>query len=216
MSISLPNGALVAIASGYAAVKNMTAVSNANPGVATLEASHGITVGDVFEVTSGWSRLTNRIVRAATVSTNDVGLEGINTSLTSIYPALGGVGTIREVSGWTQLSQILNSSSSGGEQQFLEYHLLEADSSKRIPTTKSAAGLSFTVADDPTLAGYILASAANDDRLPRAVRITLPSGGVLFYNAYISLNKTPSLTVNEIMSVEVTLSLLAEPVRYAS
>ena len=48
------------------------------------------------------------------------------------------------------------------------------------------------------------------------MKITLPSGAVLLYNAYISLNKTPSLTVNEIMAVEVTLSLLAEPVRYAA
>lgn len=216
MSISLPNGALVAIASGYGAAKTMSALSNANPGVATLEASHGVTVNDVIEVTSGWSRLTDKVVRVSAVSTNDVSLEGQDTSLTSIYPATSGTGTVREITGWTQLSQILSSSSSGGEQQFLEYQFLEADAQKRVPTFKSAAGLSFSVADDPTLAGYILASTANDDRLKRAVRITLPSGAVIYYNAYISLNKTPSLTVNEIMAVEVTLSLLAEPVRYAS
>lgn len=216
MSVSLPNGALIAIASGYGAAKNMTAVSNADPGVATLEASHGIATGDFMEVTSGWSRLTNKIVRAGTVATNDVPLEGIDTSLTSIYPAAGGTGTVREITGWTQLSQILSSSSSGGEQQFLEYQFLESDAQKRIPTFKSAAGINFTIADDPTQAGYQLASEANDDRLPRAVRITLPNGSVILYNAYISLNKTPSLTVNEIMAVEVTLSLLAEPVRYAS
>lgn len=214
MAISLPNGALVAIASGYGAVKTMSAITNANPGVATLEASHGISTGDFFEVTSGWSRLTDKIIKAGTVSTNDVPLLGIDTSLTSIYPADGGAGSIREITGWTQLSQILSSSSSGGEQQFLEYQLLESDAQKRIPTFKSAAGLSFSIADDPTLAGYILASAANDDRLPRAVKITLPSGSVILYNAYVSLNKTPSLTVNEIMACEVTLSLLAEPVRY--
>ena len=216
MAISLPNGALVAIASGYGTAMDMTAVTNASPGVATLEASHGIIEGDIMEVTSGWSRLTDKIVRAGTVTTNDVQLEGIDTTLTSIYPAGGGTGTIREITGWTQLSQILTSTSSGGEQQFLNYQLLEADAEKRIPTFKSAAGLSFSVADDPTLAGYILASAANDDRLQRAVKITLPSGAVIFYNAYISLNKTPSLTVNNIMAVEVTLSLLNEPVRYAS
>ena len=214
MVISLPNGALVAIASGYGEVKTMSAITNANPGVATLEASHGIVAGDFFEVTSGWSRLTDKIIKAGTVSTNDVQLLGIDTSLTSIYPAAGGAGSIREITGWTQLSQILSSSSSGGEQQFLEYQLLESDAQKRNPTFKSAAGLSFSIADDPTLAGYILASAANDDRLPRAVKITLPSGSVILYNAYISLNKTPSLTVNEIMACEVTLSLKAEPVRY--
>lgn len=214
--VSLPNGAIVSIASGYGAAKTMSALSNANPGVATLEASHGVIVSDILEVTSGWSRLTDKIVRASVVSTNDVSLEGIDTSLTSIYPAGSGTGTVREITGWTQLSQVLSSSSNGGEQQFLEYQFLESDAQKRIPTFKSAAGLSLSIADDPTLAGYILASVANDDRLKRAVKIVLPSGAILLYNAYISLNKTPSMTVNEIMTVEVTLSLLAEPVRYAS
>jgi hypothetical protein len=218
--ISLPNGALVAIAASYGAVKAMSAISNANPGVAQLATGHGIITGDIMEVTSGWSRLTDKIVRAGSVgsppSVDEIPLEGIDTSLTSIYPALGGAGTVREILTWTQLSQILSSTSSGGDQQFLEYQLLEADAKKRIPTFKNPAGLAFSIADDPTLAGYILASAANDDRLARAVKITLPSGAVIFYNAYISLNKTPTLTVNEIMAVEITLSLLAEPVRYAS
>lgn len=216
MSVKVPNGALVAIASSYGASKNMTALTNANPGVATLEAAHGIATGEFFEVTSGWSRLTDKIVRAGTVATNDVPLEGIDTSLTSIYPSGSGVGTVREITGWTQLSQILSSSSSGGEQQFLEYQFLESDTQKRTPTFKSAAGISFTVADDPTLAGYQLASVANDDRLPRAVRVTLPNGSIILYNAIISLNKTPSLNVNEVMAVEITLSLQAEPVRYTS
>ena len=214
--ISLPNGSTVAIAASYGAAKPMTGISNANPGIASLAVGHTIGAGDFMEVTSGWTRLTDKIVKAGVPVADDIPLVGIDTSLTSIYPAASGAGTIREILTWTQLSQILSSTSSGGEQQFLEYQLLEADAKKRIPTFKNAAGLSFSIADDPTLAGYILAAAANDDRLPRAVKITLPSGAVLLYNAYISLNKTPSLTVNEIMAVEVTLSLLAEPVRYAA
>jgi hypothetical protein len=214
LAVSLPNGALVAIASGYAASKTMSALTNASEGVATFEASHGVVEGDYIEVTSGWSRLTDKIVRAGTVSTNNVNLEGINTTSTSIYPAGSGTGSVREITGWTQVSQILSSSSSGGEQNFLEYQFLEADAQKRIPTFKSAAGLTFSVADDPTLAGYQAIEAANDDRLARAIRITLPSGAVILYNAYVSLAKTPSLSVNELMAVEVTLSLLNEPVRY--
>jgi hypothetical protein len=194
----------------------MSAVTNANPAVATLAASHGVLPGEFIEVTSGWGRLTDKIVRAGTVVTNDVQLLGIDSTLTSIYPAGSGVGSIREITGWTQLQQVLSTSSEGGEQQFLNYQFLESDSERRIPTTKSAGGLNMTVADDPALAGYILASAANDDRLPRAVRITLPSGAVILYNAYISLNKTPTLSVNELMGVQVTLSFLSEPQRYAA
>jgi len=214
MAISLPNGALVAIASGYAAAVNITALSNASAAVAT--ATNTLTAGDLVEITSGWSRLTDKVVRVTTVSGTAFTLEGYDTSLTTIYPSGAGTGSFRKISGWTQLSQILSSSSSGGEQQFLDYQLLEADAQKRIPTYKAPSGLSFSVADDPSLAGYILVSAANDDRLPRAVRITLPNGAILLYNAFVSINKTPSMTVNEIMACEVTLSLKAEPIRYAT
>lgn len=215
-AVSLPNGSLVHIAAGYGAWKTMSALSNANPAVATLEASHGVVQGDILEVDSGWSRLKDKIVRAGTVATNDVQLEGINTTSTTIYAAGSGTGRVREITSWTQLLQILNSSSQGGEQQFLEYQFLEADGQRRIPTTKSAAGLTLSVADDPTLAGYLLAQEANDDRLQRAVRVTLPSGAKIFYNAYVSLSPAPTLTVNEVMAVEVTLSFLNEAVRYSS
>lgn len=215
MAVTLPNGSLVAIASGYGSAKTITAITNANPGVAT-SAAHGFTDGDILEVTSGWSRLTNKIVRVDGSATGTFQLEGIDTSSTSVYSAGGGTGTAREITGWTQLAQIVGSTSSGGEQQFLNYQFLEADAESRIPTFKSAAGIQFTVADDPSLPGYILAKAANDDRVPRAIRVTLSNGAILLYNAYVSLSTIPSLTVNELMTIEVTLSLTAEPVRYAS
>lgn len=215
MAVALPNGSLVAIASGYGSDLTISAITNANPAVATSTA-HGLANGDFVEITSGWSRLTDKIVRVANVTANTFDLEGIDTSSTSVYSAGGGTGTAREVTGYTQLAQITTSTSSGGEQQFLTYQFLESDAEKRIPTFKTAAGVTFTVADDPTLPGYILAKAANDDREPRAVRITLSNSQVLLYNAYVSISTIPSLTVNELMTVEVTLSLLAEPVRYAS
>lgn len=214
MAVSLPNGATVEIASGLDSAVTVTAVSNADPATAT--AANTFAEGDYVVVTSGWSRLNNKVVRVTSPSASDFDLEGIDTSDTGVYTAGSGTGSVQEITGWTQLQQILSSSSTGGEQQFLDYQLLEADAAVRIPTFKAPAGLSFTVADDPTLAGYILAKTANDDREPRAVRVTLPNGAKLLYNAYISLAPSPSLTVNEVMAVEITLSLLNEPVRYAS
>jgi Phage tail protein. len=215
MTVSVPNGALVSLAAGYGDPIAVSAISNAAIAVATA-AGHGLAQGDFVEVTSGWSRLTNKIVRVGAVTTGTFELEGYSTAKTDIYPAGGGIGSVRKVTSWTQIPQILSSSSSGGEQQFLEYQFLESDAQQRIPTFKSAAGLTFSVGDDPIQPGFQLASAANDDRLPRAARIQLPSGSKILYNAYVSLNKTPSLTVNELMACEMTLSLLAEPVRYTT
>lgn len=217
MSVKIPNGSIVYIASGYGSSKTMSAVTNASTAVATLEAAHDVATGDFIEVTSGWGRLTDRIVRAGTTDTdNGVELEGINTTSTTVYPAGSGIGSIREITGWTQLQQILSSNSEGGEQQFKEYQFLESRDKTRIPLSRSAKGMKFSIADDPTLAGYILAAEADDDGEPRAVRIVLPNNSVLLYNCYITLNETPTLTVDEIMACEVTLSMLNKPVRYAS
>lgn len=214
MSVSVPNGALVALASGYAASISVTALSNANGAVAT--ATNTFVVGDLVELTSGWSRVTNKIFRVASPTATTFVLEGLDTSDTTRFPAGGGIGSVRKVSGTTQLSQILTSATDGGVQQFVNYQFLESEMQSRIPTIKSAAGLTFEVADDATQPGYIIAAEANDDRLPRAVQVTLPSGAKILYNAYISLNRTPSLTINQVMASQVTLSLLAEPVRYTS
>lgn len=215
MAISLPNGSTVSISNGFGTAKTITATTNADPGVVS-SAAHGYTDGDYVVIESGWARLNERIVRVDSAATGTFAMEGIDTSNTTIYPSGGGTGTATEITGWTQLAQILGSTSTGGEQQFWTGQLLEGDREIRIPTTKTAAGITFTVADDPTLPGYILAKEANDDRLPRAVMVTLSNGAKLLYYAYISLSTIPSLTVNEAMTVEVTLSLLADPTRYAS
>lgn len=215
MAVQVANGSIVAIENGSSAAVVISAITNATQGVVTTAAAHGLAAGDIAEVTSGWSRLTNKIIRVGSAPTaTTFVMEGIDTSNTAIYPAGGGAGTVAKVTGFTQLPQILNSSSSGGEQQFLEFQFLESDAQQRIPTFKNAAGITFSVADDPTLPGQQLARVANDDRLPRAIRVTLANGGILLYNAYVSIGTIPTLSVNELLAVEVSLSLLGTPTRY--
>lgn len=214
MTVQVPNGSIVAIESGSLASVAITGITNALPAVVTTAAAHGLVTGDFVEIVSGWSRLTNKIVRITMLTTTTFSIDSYDTTLTSIYPAGAGAGTVAKVSGFTQLAQILTSTSSGGDQQFLTYQFLEGDSQKQIPTYKNPVSIAFTVADDSSQPGYQLAGVANDDRLPRAVKVTLASGSIILYNAYISLNRTPSLTVNALMECQVTLSLLAEVVRY--
>jgi len=213
MSVALPNGSIFAIASGYGSALTVTILTNAVGAVATSTA-HGLANGDFIEVTSGWTRLNQRVVRVSGVTANTFILEAYDSSSTTTHPAGSGIGSVRKITGFTQLSQILGSSSSGGEQKFTTYQFVEADSEVRIPTSKAAAGLELQIADDPTQAGYGILSAANDDRLVRAIKLTLANGSILLYNAYCSVDKTPSLTVDQVMQVKGTLSLVNAPVRY--
>lgn len=192
----------------------MTALTNAAPPHATLASGHGVTSGEFLEVTSGWSKLNNQIVEAGTVATNDVILLGVDTTDTTKFPASGGAGSVRAITAWQQITQVTDLGTSGGDQQFTTYEFLESDDQFQIPTVRSPRGLTLTIADDTTQPHYALLSAADGDRLQRALKLTLPSGSIITYNAYITMDKTPTLSKGNIMTLNVTASLLAPPVRY--
>lgn len=215
-AVSLPNGATISLGSTYGATKTVSAASNANPCVITVEASHGIVVSDIFEWTSGWSRANGNVYRASAVATNDVTVEGLNSSSTTRFPAGSGTGTLREVTAWTQITQILETNTTGGEQQFVTYSFLEDDAEHQIPTVKSPIAFTFKIGDDASLAHYSVLDAADADRQQRAVRVVLPSGSVIYWSAYVTLQKTPTLTKNEVMGLPVTMSLINQVTRYTS
>lgn len=215
MSVSLPNGAVVSIAATYQAAKTITAITNGSAPSCSSTA-HGYTTGDILEITSGWSRLNSRIVRVASATTDAFVIEGIDTTSTQLFPSGGGAGSSRKILTWTQITQVLEFTTSGGEQQFVTYSFLEEDVERQIPTVKSPSSFAMTIGDDASLPWYALLSAANDDRIPRATSVTLPSGSAIYYNGYVTLNKTPTLTKNEIMGLQSTVSMTAEPTRYAS
>lgn len=213
MAVTIPNGAKFFIASGYATSKQMTAVTNANPAVATLEASHGIVTGDYLEVTSGWEQLDGRIVKAGTVATNSVPLLGIDSTSTTLFPASFGAGSVRKVSAWQQITQVLSVSASGGDQQYADYQFLESMMQRRIPTLRSPIEITLSVADDPSLGWMATVQAASVDRVNRAIRMQLPNGAEILFNAAVSIGAMPSMNSNEVMATEITLSLNSYPVR---
>lgn len=215
MSVSLPNGAVIAIAATYGPAKVITATSNAaNASVSSV--GHGFVAGDIIELTSGWSRINGKILRVLSATTDAFVLDGVDTTNVSLFPVGGGTGSARKILTWTQITQVLEFTTSGGEQQFVTYSFLEEDVEHQIPTVKSASSFAMTIGDDASLPWYSLLSAANDDRIPRAIRTTLASGSLILYNGYVTLNKTPTLTKNEIMGLQSTVSLTSEPTRYAA
>src|SRR6185369_16533922 len=118
--------------------------------------------------------------------------------------------------GWQQITQILETNTTGGEQQFVTYSFLEDDAEHQIPTVKSPIAFTFKIGDDATLPHYAPLDAADGDRLQRVVRVVLPSGSVIYWSAYITLQKTPTLAKNEVMGLPVTMSLINQVTRYTS
>jgi hypothetical protein len=213
MSVSLPNGVLLSIATAYGSSVVITDLTNDSPSIATATA-HAFENGDILEITSGWSRLNNRLVRVSGVTANTFNLEGIDATMLTLYPIGTGVGTARKITAFTQISQILELNSSGGEMQYVTYSFLEQDFETQLPTQSSPQNMSVTIADDQTLAGYIAMKAAAQTRALTGLRAQLPNGSVLYYNGYVNFDETPSMTKNQLMGCKGGFSLQGRPVRY--
>lgn len=214
MAVSLPNGVIFALATAYAASLTVTAASNAAETV--LSVTNTLAAGDIVEFTSGWSRSNGRLFRVKSPSGANVTLEGLDTSNTTLFPAGSGGGSIRKINTWTQITQVLENQSSGGDPQYTTYSFLEQDFDTQIPTTTSAQSIAMTIADDPNLAGYQALRAAALTRSVTGLKATLPQGGFILYNAIVAFDETPSMTKGQLMGVKAGLALQNRPVRYAS
>lgn len=216
MSITSAVGTTFAIASTYGTAATMSAITNANPAVATLSAAHGVVVGDIIEITSGWDRLNGRLVRVSAVATNDVTLEGIDTSSTTNYPAGTGTGTVREITAWTQITQITaDFSVSGGGQQYADVTTLADRTQKRIPTVRDPIDITLPLFDDPSLAWFAAVNSVSESSTVAGLRVVFPNNSRLLANGYWSLRKTPTVNDSTLRS-EIAISLAAEPTRYST
>ena len=214
MAVTLPKNTHVALATTYATAIAFSAITNANPAVAT-STGHGLLDDAIVAVTSGWSKLNDRVVKLVGVATNDFDFAGINTTSTANYPAGAGAGTVAPITAWTSITQVLDLQSSGGEQGFANYGFLEDDMDLQIPDRISPMQLALQIADDAALPGYQALKAAHEASAVRAMRLTLPSGSIIYCNGYVSFNEVPIMTKGQVMAVRAQLSLVSRPVRYA-
>lgn len=213
MAVKLPNGATVHIATALAAEKKATVATNAAECVLTV-AGHGFANGDLVLFKSGWGKLNERVFRIGDVKADTFKLTGIDTSNADEFPAGSGIGAVQKITDWVQVSQIVEFSTSGGEQQYVDFGFLEDDFDQRIPSTKSAMSMSIKIADDTSLSGYKAAAKCSDKGGKWPLKVVLKGGGLICYNGYPSMNKTPELVRNQVMAVTLSYAISGEVNRY--
>lgn len=205
--LALPNGATVQIATGFAAPKAVTSISNAAPPVLESDA-HGLTAGDYVMVESAWCEIDGRAFKVGVTDVDTVTLVGANTTSTTKYPTGGGVpANLLEVSGWTDMPCITDSSMTGGEAQFTEVACLQEDSPTNLPNGFSAATMSFTVSDDDGSAAIGIIEALSEEQERSVIRVVLRGGKEILYPGYVSITPAPTLTRGEVMTRTVSISI---------
>lgn len=215
MSIILAVGTTFKIASAYGASKVMSAITNANPAVATFEAAHGFVVGDKIHIKSGWEGLNDAFVRVSAVSTNDITLEGVNTLDTDRYPAGAGIGSGREATAMTEITQITRDYTvSGGDQQYADTSTLKNRQDQRVPTNTSPVDVVLPVFHDASLGWYTTVRAA--EGVPTAGEIIYPgSSGRSLFTAYFSLGKVATVSDKTLRNA-VAVAYANDPIEYTT
>lgn len=212
----VPTGTTFFIASAYAASKTVTIVTNASEAVVT-SAAHGYSNGDIVEITSGWGRLNLRNFRIKSVATDTFVLEGADTTSTTLFPAGSGIGSVRKVSTFTQITGVMNPQSSGGDPKTVTYKFVESDVEYSINDGFSATNYTMELdADSIGGAGYTALKALTDVQTYTCLKMVTRSGSLIFQPCTVALNEAVRLQDGQINRVNVAFNGSNRLTRYAS
>lgn len=211
----VPTGTLFSVATTFGSAVNVTAISNAVEAVCTATA-HGLTTGDVVEVTSGWGRLNKRVFEVETIDPNSFKLKKADTSSAAHYPAGTGIGSVREITAWQQLSKVMNPSTSGGEPRTVTYRFLESDVEYSMNDGFTATSMTLEFDDDDTTAGYAEMRKQTDNQSDTVLKMLMRSGARVYLPCTVALNDVPRLQDGQINRISGQFAGNNRHTRYAA
>lgn len=212
----VPTGSTNWIATTIAAAKTTTIVTNAAEAVVT-SAAHGYSNGDVVIVGSGWGRLHNRAFRIKSITTDTFVLEGADTANTTLFSPGTGIGNVRKVTAFTQITTVMAPSSSGGEPKTVSYKFQEDENEYTLNDGFSPVQRSINLdADSIGTAGYTALKTFTDSGADTVWRTNAKSGAVSYLVATVSLNEEEIITDGQIVQVKCAISGRSRSTRYAS
>lgn len=213
MSYFFPEGSSQQFSNTFAAAKTITAITNANPAVATA-ATHGYLTGDEILLTSGWEDATDSVYKIEVVDANSFKILGLDTSNNNFFPAGTGTGTAQKITGWTAIPQVLTISASGGDARFTDVQLLARRNSLKIPTGFNAISITMTLAHDAANSNYITMLGISRNLSKVAFKQVISGGSVTYGYGYLSCSEMPKLNSNSVNTVDAAMTVLGRSISY--
>ena len=213
MAYSLPEGSSQQFSNTLAAAKTITAITNANPAVATCTA-HGYTTGDEIMLSSGWEDATDSVYKIESIDSNSFKLLGLDTTNTSFFPAGSGGGTAQKLSAWTAIPQVLTISASGGDARFTDVNPLAKRNGIRIPTGFNATSVTLSLGFDATNASYKSMVGISRSLSKVAFKQVLSGGSTQYGWGYMTVSEFPKLNNNQVNAVDAALTFLGRTMSY--
>lgn len=211
MTIKFPNGAVFGISTALSDVIPASAVSNDNPAEATV-AGGAVVKDDVLVIESNWPLLNNAVSVAGDVVSGAVPLLGLDTTDTTLFPAGKAAARLFKASGFVDVDQQGDASTSGGESKEWTGTLLEDPLGREIsiPIGLTAEKLTLPLYYDPKKPWYATLKAAAVKRKPVVLRCRLSDGDAIYRYGYLSFNSSPSMNANNPMQNQMAFTSLGE------
>jgi hypothetical protein len=212
----VPTGTTFFVASAIASLQATTIVTNATEAVVTCT-GHGYANSDIVEITSGWGRLNKRIFRIKSVAANTFVLEGADTTNTTFFPAGTGIGFVRKITTFTQITSVMNPQSNGGDPKTVNYKFVESDVEFSINDGFSATNYTLELdADAIGGAGYNALKTLTDVQTDTVMQMVSRNGARIFVPCTVALNESVRLQDGQINRVSVAFNGNNRLTRYAS
>lgn len=201
---SVPTGSLFFISTAFSTPKPVTVATNALNCVVTAVA-HGYSTGDVVEFTSAWGRINRRVFEIVVLTVDTFSLTACSTTNAQFYPSGLGLGTVRKISAFTEIVQVMNPSSSGGEPKKVTYKYIGSDVEYSINDGFAATSYQIELdADSINTTGYAALRDLTDVQTDSVLKILKRNGGRVYQPCTVALNEAESFQDGQINKVKAS------------
>lgn len=203
----------VAMQSALAAADTVTAITQANPGVATATA-HGLSNGDYVLLTvNGMHQLNGKVVRVANVTANTFELEGVDTTSFDAFTS----GTAEAITFGTSITTATDITASGGDFDFIDTSTIHSNVKTQIPGSANPATYTFNNHWDVSDAALLAMKVASDGQAQRAFKFTFGTGGqIMVFAGYVGATLLPTGNAQDKVVTPATITMFGTPTYYAS
>ena len=192
--------------------KVVTALTKASPAVATSVA-HGVAaLSVVLFLVQGMTELNGRVVRLASVTTDTVTLEGVDSSAYGTFSS----GTFQVITFGANAATFQDVNSTGGVAADIDVGTIHIDEDRVLPGNKSALKYEFGSLWDVADACLLALVAASDTKTTLAIAITFANGAKIYFLCYPSCTLAPTGSKGQAVVTPVSFSLAGRLSFYAS
>lgn len=211
-NISIWSNVQVSIQTVLGAAKTITAITKANPGVASSTA-HGFLAGEYVLINAlGMTELNGRIFRVINPAANTFEIEAEDTTLYTTFVS----GTAQLITFGINMTTATGLSASGGDFEFIDTTTIHDSVRSQIPGLASASSYNFENLWDVADAALLELKEASDNRGQRAILFQFSNGQKVVFTGYVGATLLPGGSAQNLVTTPVVITMYGRPKTYAT